>query len=73
MIWLYIQMDNRGHRLLVTDDSAINTPAVAAAHVVRRYTAQAQDEISLEVGNRTEEREGGREGSVPTVLRRTCQ
>ena len=42
-------MDNRGHRMIVTDDSAINTPAIAAAHVIRRYTAQAADEISFEV------------------------
>ena len=34
---------------MVTDDSAINTPAVAAAHVIRRYSAQANDEISFEV------------------------
>ncbi len=44
-------MDNRGNHLIVTDDSAINTPAVAAAHVTRRYTAQAADEISFEVGD----------------------
>ncbi len=43
-------MDNRGNHLIVTDDSAINTPAVAAAHVTRRYMAQAPDEISFEVG-----------------------
>lgn len=42
-------MDNRGNRLLAIDDSGINTPAIAAAHSVKRYTAQAVDEISLEV------------------------
>jgi len=43
-------MDNHGNRLLVTDnDSSINTPAVGAAHAIRRYTAQTQDEISFEV------------------------
>ena len=42
-------MDNRGNRLIVTDDSAINTPAVGAAHVTKRYIAQAADEISFEV------------------------
>lgn len=31
------------------DDSAINVPAIAAAHVIKRYVAQASDEISLEV------------------------
>ena len=31
------------------DDSAINVPAIAAAHVIKRYVAQAPDEISLEV------------------------
>ena len=36
-------------RLIITDDSDINTPAVAAAYAVRRYNKQAQDEISFEV------------------------
>ena len=44
-------MDNRGNRLLAVDDSGINTPAIAAAHAIRRYNAQAADEISLEVNN----------------------
>ncbi|XP_014665344.1 PREDICTED: rho GTPase-activating protein 32-like, partial [Priapulus caudatus] len=48
----WLELDNRGNRLLVTDESsAINTPAIAAAHVVKRYTAQAADEISFEVGD----------------------
>lgn len=47
----WLELDNRGHRLIVTDDSDINTPAVAAAYVVKRYTAQASDEISFEVGD----------------------
>jgi len=43
-------MDNRGNRLIVSDnDSAINLPAVGAAHAVKRYSAQAQDELSFEV------------------------
>ena len=50
----WLELDNRGHRLIVTDDSDINTPAVAAAYVVRRYVAQAQDEISFEVSTFTE-------------------
>jgi len=51
---LCIQIDNRGNRLLAVDDSGINTPAIAAAHAVKRYTAQAADEISLEVGKTRE-------------------
>ncbi|XP_063841860.1 GTPase-activating protein CdGAPr-like isoform X4 [Scylla paramamosain] len=47
----WLELDNRGHRLIVTDDSDINTPAVAAAYVVKRYMAQASDEISFEVGD----------------------
>ncbi|GFO47021.1 rho GTPase-activating protein 32 [Plakobranchus ocellatus] len=47
----WMEMDNRGHRLVATDDSGINTPAIAAAHVVKRYNAQAADEISLQVGD----------------------
>ncbi|XP_033759219.1 uncharacterized protein LOC117341471 isoform X2 [Pecten maximus] len=47
----WFELDNRGNRLLATDDSGINTPAIAAAHAIKRYTAQAPDEISLEVGD----------------------
>ena len=39
-------------RLIITDDSDINTPAVAAAYAVKKYSKQAQDEISFEVSNR---------------------
>ena len=42
-------MDNRGNHLVAVDDSAINVPAVGAAHVVRRYVPQAPDELPLEV------------------------
>jgi len=43
-------MDNRGNRLLVSDnDSAINLPAVGAAHAVKPYSAQDHDELSFEV------------------------
>ena len=35
--------------MIITDDSDINTPAVAAAYAVKRYNKQAQDEISFEV------------------------
>ncbi|XP_067676921.1 uncharacterized protein [Haliotis asinina] len=47
----WLEIDNRGNRLLAVDDSGINTPAIAAAHVVKRYNAQAVDEISLDVGD----------------------
>ena len=46
---ILLQMDNRGNRLIVTDESAINTPAIAAAHVIRRYQSMAADEVSFEV------------------------
>ena len=46
----WLELDNRGRRLLVPDgdNCPINTPAVAAAYSVKRYTAQAGDEISFE-------------------------
>ncbi|XP_054706969.1 LOW QUALITY PROTEIN: rho GTPase-activating protein 32-like [Uloborus diversus] len=47
----WLELDNRGNRLIVTDEAAINTPAVAAAYVIKRYASQATDEISLEVGD----------------------
>lgn len=36
---------------MALDDTGINTPAIAAAHAIKRYSAQATDEISLEVGS----------------------
>ena len=45
-----LQLDNHGNHLLLTDESAINVPAIAAGHVIKRYNAQSSDEISLEVG-----------------------
>ncbi|XP_076832790.1 uncharacterized protein arhgap32a isoform X2 [Brachyhypopomus gauderio] len=47
----WMEIDNRGNHLLVHDETSINVPAVAAAHVLKRYTAQAADEISFEVGD----------------------
>ncbi|KAG8199000.1 hypothetical protein JTE90_001799 [Oedothorax gibbosus] len=47
----WFELDNRGNRLIVTDEVAINTPAVAAAYVVVPYSAQATDEISFDVGD----------------------
>ncbi|XP_065560382.1 GTPase-activating protein CdGAPr-like isoform X3 [Artemia franciscana] len=47
----WFELDNRGHRLIATDDSDINTPAVAAAYAIRRYQALAADEISFEIGD----------------------
>ncbi|XP_049838628.1 GTPase-activating protein CdGAPr isoform X8 [Schistocerca gregaria] len=49
----WLELDNRGHRLLVPDGDScpINTPAVAAAYAIRRYQAQAGDEISFEIGD----------------------
>uniref|UniRef100_A0AAG5DBE8 GTPase-activating protein CdGAPr n=1 Tax=Anopheles atroparvus TaxID=41427 RepID=A0AAG5DBE8_ANOAO len=50
----WLQVDNKGRRLPVADEQTmrcINTPAVGAAYGVRRYVAQACDEISIEVGD----------------------
>ncbi|VVC43891.1 Hypothetical protein CINCED_3A017545 [Cinara cedri] len=49
----WLELDNRGHHLLVADGDhcAINTPAVAAAYSIRKYTAHASDEISFNVGD----------------------
>lgn len=43
----WLQMDNKGHRLLVPSEESrsINTPAVAAAYSVRRYVSQVSKEI----------------------------
>lgn len=40
----WLQMDNKGHRLLVPSEESrsINTPAVAAAYSVRRYVSQVK-------------------------------
>ncbi|KAG5676050.1 hypothetical protein PVAND_005904 [Polypedilum vanderplanki] len=50
----WLQLDNKGRRLPVADSDTmltINTPAVGAAYGIRRYVAQACDEISIEVGD----------------------
>lgn len=50
----WLQLDNKGRRLPVADSdtmTTINTPAVGAAYGIRRYVAQACDEISIEVGD----------------------
>ncbi|XP_011499061.1 PREDICTED: GTPase-activating protein CdGAPr-like isoform X1 [Ceratosolen solmsi marchali] len=49
----WLQLDNRGRRILVpeADSCPINTPAVAAAYAVRPYRAQAQDELSFQIGD----------------------
>lgn len=54
----WLQLDNRGRRILVpeSDSCPINTPAVAAAYAVRPYTAQAQDEISFQVNTSVNEK-----------------
>lgn len=47
----WFDMDNKGTKLVAAlrETADINIPAVAAAHTVRRYTAQCSDELSLEV------------------------
>ncbi|XP_028838990.1 rho GTPase-activating protein 32 isoform X3 [Denticeps clupeoides] len=47
----WMELDNKGNRLLVHEESSINVPAIAAAHVIKRYIAQAADELSFEVGD----------------------
>ncbi|XP_065206720.1 GTPase-activating protein CdGAPr isoform X2 [Planococcus citri] len=49
----WLQLDNRGRRILVTDgdNCPINTPAVAAAYAVKKYQAVAADEISFDIGD----------------------
>ncbi|XP_030069238.1 rho GTPase-activating protein 33 [Microcaecilia unicolor] len=44
-------IDNHGNRLLVNEEASINVPAIAAAQVIKRYTSQACDELSFEVGD----------------------
>ncbi|XP_048824582.1 rho GTPase-activating protein 32 isoform X1 [Lagopus muta] len=47
----WMEIDNKGNHLLVHEESSINIPAIAAAHVIKRYIAQAPDELSFEVGD----------------------
>lgn len=48
-VCVFHQVDNKGNHLLVHEESSINVPAIAAAHVIKRYIAQASDELSFEV------------------------
>ena len=48
----WLELDNHGRNLVahaLGDVADINIPAVAAARVVRRYQAQDEDELSLNV------------------------
>ncbi|XP_077578974.1 uncharacterized protein arhgap32a isoform X1 [Stigmatopora nigra] len=47
----WMEIDNKGNHLLVSEEASINVPAIAAAHVTKRYTAQASDELTFEVGD----------------------
>ncbi|XP_069057230.1 rho GTPase-activating protein 33 isoform X2 [Pleurodeles waltl] len=47
----WMEIDNHGNRLIGNEEASINVPAIAAAHVIKRYTAQASDELSFEVGD----------------------
>ncbi|CAL1570658.1 unnamed protein product [Knipowitschia caucasica] len=47
----WMEIDNKGNHLLVSEEASINVPAIAAAHVTKRYTAQAADELTFEVGD----------------------
>ena len=50
LVMYFKQMDNRGNRLIVSDnDSAVNVPAVGAAYVKTAYVAKAPDELTLKV------------------------
>ncbi|XP_031460754.1 rho GTPase-activating protein 32-like, partial [Phasianus colchicus] len=47
----WTETENKGKPLLVHEESPLNIPAIAAAHAVKRYVAQAPDELSFEVGD----------------------
>ncbi|XP_033969110.1 rho GTPase-activating protein 32 isoform X1 [Trematomus bernacchii] len=47
----WMEIENKGNHLLVSEEASINVPAIAAAHVTKRYTAQATDELTFEVGD----------------------
>lgn len=47
----WMEIDNKGNHMLVSEEASINVPAIAAAHVTKRYTAQATDELTFEVGD----------------------
>ncbi|XP_031465789.1 rho GTPase-activating protein 32-like [Phasianus colchicus] len=45
------QAENKGKPLLDHEVAPVNVPAIAAAHAIKRYVAQAADELSFEVGD----------------------
>uniref|UniRef100_A0A8C1DJI3 Rho GTPase activating protein 33 n=1 Tax=Cyprinus carpio carpio TaxID=630221 RepID=A0A8C1DJI3_CYPCA len=47
----WMEIDNHGNRFQLKEEASLNVPAIAAARVIKRYTAQANDEISIEVGD----------------------
>ncbi|XP_021239234.1 rho GTPase-activating protein 32-like isoform X2 [Numida meleagris] len=47
----WAETENKRKPLVLDEESPINIPAIAAAHVIKGYTAQAPDELSFEVGD----------------------
>ncbi|KTG24407.1 hypothetical protein cypCar_00007782 [Cyprinus carpio] len=45
----WMEIDNHGNRFQLKEEASLNVPAIAAARVIKRYTAQANDEISIEM------------------------
>lgn len=51
LLYTLFLTENKGKFLLTHEESSLNIPAIGAAHVLKRYVAQAPDELSLEVSS----------------------
>jgi hypothetical protein len=47
----FTQLDSRGNRFMAAEETPINTPAIAAAFVVREHTATSCDQLNLKVSH----------------------
>ncbi|CAJ0565555.1 unnamed protein product, partial [Mesorhabditis spiculigera] len=47
----FLEIDSRGHRFCAAEQSAINTPAIAAALVTKHFKGRTPEQLSIRVGD----------------------
>ncbi|KAK0396976.1 hypothetical protein QR680_001928 [Steinernema hermaphroditum] len=47
----FLELDSRGNHFIPAEYTPINTPAIAAAIVVRNYTAETPDQLTIRIGD----------------------
>uniref|UniRef100_A0A1I8A182 Rho-GAP domain-containing protein n=1 Tax=Steinernema glaseri TaxID=37863 RepID=A0A1I8A182_9BILA len=47
----FLELDSRGNHFIPAEYTPINTPAIAAAIVIRNYTAKTPDQLTIRIGD----------------------